>query len=199
MARPTDGGASIVAPGSITDFAKALREVINALRDVGQLIGDTADLYDRRKARTAAGNLATLGFSKRGMRGPLERIVAGSGSSQDIEELAQRLTDTAGEVEDSIGALDRYRDRLREKLGMSYAMKFDDIIHGPVGKQMIRYSLQDIVSMGGQETPNAVAIRARAQEVTGWIEHLNVQLIELHDLLLPPTSASKKRKPKKPT
>src|SRR5271165_5811086 len=37
MAGPTDGGASIEAPGSITDVAKALREVIKALRDVGQL------------------------------------------------------------------------------------------------------------------------------------------------------------------
>src|SRR5271155_1681281 len=178
---------SLVTPGSVTDLARALRELIKALGDIGKFVGRAADLYDRRKARRAARSLAKLAFPKSGMRGPLERIAAGAGLPEDIEEIARRLAQTAGEIEESIRLIDWYNNRPREQLGMAAALKVEDIIHGPVNKEMIKMSLSDLVTALDPE-------RAKQIAVTGlfWIEEVNKQLIELHDLVLLPKRATRK-------
>jgi hypothetical protein len=69
-------GTTVLIPGSLTDFVKALRELIAGVRDVGNLFKDGADLYNKRRARRAAKNLNTLSFTPEGSRRHLERITA---------------------------------------------------------------------------------------------------------------------------
>src|SRR4051794_27956374 len=102
-------------PGSFQDMAKAVREMIAALRDVGLLVSDTADLFDRRKARGAARNLDKLSFAPDGMRRPLARIAAGNGTHAVVEEIANLLAETATVVENSIRDIGDHRGRIREK------------------------------------------------------------------------------------
>lgn len=123
---------SIVAPGSVTDFAKAIRETIRALGDVRKIVIGAADLYDHRKARKAASSLSKLAFSKAEMRGPLERIAVGAGSPRDFRDIAAGLAATGDEVEGSIAFLGKYKDRLRELHGFAAAMKLQEIIKSSV-------------------------------------------------------------------
>ena len=115
------------------DFAKALREVIATLRDFANFVDDATSLYDRHKARAAAKGLAILAFGT-GMRTPLERIANGIWRREDFDEIAQRLNDTAGEVEGGITSILNYRDRSREKFGLDVCLKLDAIINSESGK-----------------------------------------------------------------
>jgi hypothetical protein len=145
----------IVTPGSITDFAKALREMIRALGDVRTCFDSATALYDRRKARAAAKGLATLAFEKSGMRAPLERIAAGAGTPEDIESIYEQLFQTTEEVEQSIHSIVRYKDRLRETVGLEAAFKIGEIITGqPYSKRKIRLSIQQLISEGRKPSPD---------------------------------------------
>ncbi len=188
---------SIVTPGSVTDVAKAIREMMKALADLRKIAIGAADLYDQRKARRAAGNLAKLAFSKAGMRGPLERIAAGAGSPRDFEDIAARLAATADEIKDSFTALTKYKDRLRELYGLPAAMEIDAILYGPAfGKEMIRYSLQQLVTSQNRSA-SADVIQREAQSILSHVEELNNHLIELHNMLVPPRKQNSKAKVRK--
>jgi len=177
---------TVITPGSITDIAKAVREAIAALRDIAKLVDDGVNLFDRRKDRTAAKNLSNFIFANAGSRQHLERLSAGVGTLADIEAIGQQMADTAGEVEDSILSLQSYYDHCRERYGLAAATKLQDIMLGPAGKRMIRYNLLEIVQAGRSEPPNLGHIQSAARQALQSIDYLNSQLIELHDLLLPP-------------
>jgi hypothetical protein len=178
---------AVVLPGSLTDFAKAIREIISAVRDVGAFFNDGVGLYDKHQARGAARHLNTLSFTPGGSRRHLERIAAGVGTAEDIEAIGRQMAETAGEVEASVRALAVYRETLREKHGMAAANKLDEIIYGPVGKEMLRMSLLDLVDMGRNKNTPPEHIQRTAARALDVIEHLNRQLIEIHDRILPPT------------
>ena len=169
----------IVIPGSITDIAKALREIIGALRDVGSLVKDGAQLFDKKHAKNAATNLYTLAFAPHGSRQYLERIAEGKGTADDLKAIGQQMADTAAEVEISIQALTRFEQRLRETFGMESAYKLDRVINGPSGKQMLRHSLIEMA-----KAPNVESVQARAKEALAIIDELNQQITDLHDMIL---------------
>lgn len=178
--------AVVVVPGSLTDLAKALREIIAAIRDVGQLVSDGSKLFDNQRARKAATNLSNLEFTPAGSRRHLERIAAGKATPKDFQAIAEKMASTAGDVERSVLALDKYRNRLRETRGMKAANKLDAIIHGPSGKMVIRETLRDIVEMSRGPEPSNDTIQASASQALGYIESLNKNLVELHDLVVKP-------------
>jgi hypothetical protein len=174
--------ATILIPGSLTDFVKALRELIGAVRDASDLIKDGADLYKKNRARKAAKHLNTLSFTPEGSRRHLERLAAGAGTSDDVQAIGELMASTAGDVATSISELGTYRGALRENCGMKAAAKLDEIIYGPAGKEMLRMSLLELVQMGRKATPPPERITAEAANALRMIDSLNQQLAELHDL-----------------
>jgi hypothetical protein len=172
---------AIVLPGTFTDLAKALREAIGALRDMGSLIADGARLIDKRHSKKAARHLSALSFTPDGSRQYLERIASGQGTADDLNSIGVQMAETAGQVEDSIRSLGRFRDRLRETYGMAAALKLDEVIYGPTGKQALRHTLLDIANV--QQVEHA---QSAAQWALNIIEQLNQQLTELHDMVALP-------------
>lgn len=171
-------------PSPSSTFRKALREVIAANKDIGELVSDGTKLYDHRRSPRAARNLSALSFGTGGSRQHLEKIAAGTGTPQDVEAIGRRMAETAGEVETSIGALSKYRECLREKHGMAAAAKLDGIIYGPVGKRAIRRSLLDMLEVGRRADASPESIRAAASQALDLIARLNKRLVDLHDRIL---------------
>ncbi|WP_321502054.1 hypothetical protein [Breoghania sp.] len=183
-----EGGAFLAIPGSVTDFAKGLRELVACLRELAALVQDghkvvSGELRSHR-SRSAARNLDALAFSPKGARQFLDRIAEGNGTSADIEGIDAGLSVTADSVERSMRELSVYRQALRETCGMVAAEKLDEIIYGKFGKEGLRRSLALIVSLGrGQKIlPQEVVMRAVEAKET--IVKLNAQIAELHDLVL---------------
>lgn len=186
--RITSEGTVVAIPGSVTDLAKGLRELIACLRDVAALIDDggkaVAGTFRNRRSRGAARNLDTLVFSPAGSRQYLERIADGTGTRDDVAGIAAMLEATADDVERSMRDLSGYRDTLRESCGMEAANALDEIIYGKFGKDGLRRSLGRIVKIGeGQRAIPAEAVQI-AIGALGTIEGLNSRIAELHDQLL---------------
>lgn len=176
---------TMAVPGSLTDFIKALRELIGATKDIAELVKKGASLFDGRRARKAAAGLYALSFTPEGSKRHLERIAAGCGTREDLQAISEQMANSAGEVESSILTLRRYSSQLREQ-GMKAAQKLDDIIFGPSGKQAIRMLLQAIANEGSNNNPNQSYIRSTSQRALYLIHQLNEDLVILHDLILPP-------------
>lgn len=186
--KTTSEGTIVAIPGSVTDLAKGLRELIACLRDVAALIGDSGKAvggtFRNRRSRAAARNLDTLVFSPSGSRQYLERIADGYGTKNDVAGIAAALAATADEVEQSMRELSGYRDTLRESCGMESANALDEIIYGKFGKDGLRRSLARIVAISNEQEAipaDAVQIAIGALET---IEGLNRRIAALHDQLL---------------
>ena len=127
-----ESGTVVAIPGSVTDFAKGLRELIACLRDLAAFLGDGGKLiageWRAHKSHAAARNLDVLAFSPSGSRQFLERIAADSGTAEDVAGIEKKLEATAGEVEQSMRELSAYRDMLRETCGMAAGEKLDEIL-----------------------------------------------------------------------
>lgn len=181
-------GMVVAIPGSVTDFAKALRELIACLRDVAALIGDGGKLvagkWHSRRSRGAARNLDALAFSPSGSRQFLERIAAGYGTPEDVAGIDKKLDATADEVERSMRELSGYRETLRESYGMAAAEKLDQIIYGEFGKDGLRRSLARIVEIGRDQNPVPPEAVHIASDALNIITDLNGRIGELHDLVL---------------
>ena len=176
--------SSMTFPLSLTDFVKALRELVGLVKDTGQLIGDGAQLYDRRRCKKAAERLYVLSFTPQGMRSPLKRIAAGQGTGEDFGLIERLLLESASRVEENLGKLLAFKDRLREQVSWEAANVLDEIISGPVGKQVTRQRLARIVGLSKADPPPLDEIRSIAQQVDTDIEQLNEKLKWLHDLVL---------------
>ncbi|MER9712735.1 hypothetical protein NKJ13_21065 [Mesorhizobium sp. M0174] len=178
----------VAIPGSVTDFAKGLRELIACLRDVAALVGDggkfVAGGLRARRSRSAARNLDALMFSPSGSRQFLERIAEGSGTNEDVGGIEQMLAATADEVERSMRDLSGYRDALRETCGIHAAQKLDQIIYGKFGKDGLRRSLGRLVAIGRNQSPVPAEAVHIASEALHVVADLNAQITELHDLVL---------------
>lgn len=186
---PLTGATNTIAiPGTVTDFAKALRELIAALRDVAAMVGDGAKLvsatYQHHQSRRAAGNLDGLSFAPQGSRRYLEAIAAGNGTLEDVAAIAASQDATAFDVEMSMQELSGYRDALREARGKPAADRLDAIIYGEFGKDRLRRMLGQLVRScnGVDRLPDSAAGEASA--ILTAIEALNVQIVSLHDDIL---------------
>jgi hypothetical protein len=204
--KTTSSGVNVTLPFSVTDFAKGTREIIAALGDLGKLASKAGNMFDRHKARGAAQDLASLSFERGGMREPLARIAAGDWSDRDLDSLERQLVATAEQVEGSIHGLSEYKDRLREKFGLGAPAKLDEIIKRSLdsySKPWLRDELETLVR-NARIIPDPEQVKANreyrewpekhrawlqttAKNLAQKIDQLNERLIEMHDMILPPT------------
>jgi hypothetical protein len=204
--KTTSSGVDVTFPFSVTDFAKGAREIIAAMDDLRKLASNLGNLVDRHKARAAAKDLAGLSFERGGMREPLARIAAGNWSDSDLDSLEQQLVATAEDAEKSIHGLSKYKSRLREKFGLGAPEKLDEIIKKSLdsySKPWLRDALETLVR-NARIIPDPEQVKANreyrewaekhrawlqttAQNLAQKIDQLNERLIEMHDIVLPPT------------
>lgn len=174
----------VILPGTATDFLKAIRELFGLVKEMVNGGKWVVDIYRNDKKKEAASNLNRLRFTKSGSKPYLERIIAGNSSPEDIEAIGRLMADSAAEVETSIAGLEKYSDVVRETYGMAVVERLERMIGGPTGKRMIRYSLMNLVKAAGQPNADSKMIQDSAKETLRWIEQLNVEFCELHDLIL---------------
>jgi hypothetical protein len=181
-----DGKADIVVamPASATDLIKAIRELFGLVEDVAKGGKWVIDIYNGRQKRNAARNLERLSFTKAGTRPHLERIIAGEHTPADLEAIGRQVAETAAGVEAAISGLDRYREVVRETFGMEAGEKFRNLLYGPAGKSMIRHSLNHLVDYARRPDADPKVIRNRAKEALTFINQLNREFCEFHDLIL---------------
>src|SRR5664279_2994947 len=125
MSQDKSHDATVVVPLALTDFAKALRELIGAFRDIAGLVSDGINLARRQTASKKAGELDSLGFTPNGMYGSLTRIAEGRNIATDFDRLDQLIYDTASDVDLSIDKLRLYRGAIRRDCGLAMAHKLD--------------------------------------------------------------------------
>ncbi|WP_114217154.1 hypothetical protein [Ochrobactrum sp. 3-3] len=177
-----------IIPGSLTDFARSLRELIGALHDLAELVGDggkvALGIYRREQSSRAAQNLDTLSFAPQGSRMHLESIAAGRGTSADIDAIAASQEATAFDVEMSMQQLSHYRGPLRKALGRDAAERLDNLIYGPFGKTRLRNLLADLVCSYEGKEPVPESAVADAAAILKSVEALNAEITALHDEIL---------------
>lgn len=182
MAR-TEQKITAPIPGSATDVVKAIKEVFGLVEDLVDAGAWIVDLYKGSQKKKAARNLETLRFSKGGSKPYLERIIAGTYSSRDLEAIGKMMAESAGEVENSVLRLDEFRPQIRETYGMGAVELLERIIWGPSGKRMIRYALLQLANAEKEKLSQQV-IQDRAKYALDNIDRLNKNLRELHDMIL---------------
>lgn len=185
----SSGTHQIIVPGALSDFAKALRELIGAFRDVAGLVGDGAKIIQRQHAGRAVGNLDAIAFAPDGFCGPLMRIGNGNESAAEYDELERLLGDSAAEVADRLRSLRKYRETLRINCGAKICQKFDEMLDGPAGKFIIRYEIEGLVHMYNNKNTEKEHRQVQANRVLDMIASFNNELAELHDTIFPPRGA----------
>ena len=180
------GGRDIVLPGTVTDLIKGVREVLGLVKDLREFAGWGIDALDKGRRRRAAKSVDKLTFGPDLSRQPLERIAAGQGTPEDYEMIATRLGESAGTVKESVDRLEKYRDKLREEYGLAASNKLRDVIRGVGGKMPLRHSLFELVEASKDEQSSQEDLQFLAQRILRSIDRLNVNLIELHDLIVRP-------------
>ena len=189
MSRKPEQATTIVIPLALTDFAKALRELIGAFRDGAEVIRDGMQALARRRARGAASDLDVLSFQPGGFLRHLRRIAAGEGTTEDVAALDEFTHETADEVSEKIHTLRKYRDTVREQCGQDAANKLSNVIDGPAGKFVIRYEIAGLAQMwrDGKQAD----CPAQATKILAMIAEFNDELAGLHDAIFPPRGAPK--------
>ncbi|MBY0560124.1 hypothetical protein [Hyphomicrobium sp.] len=184
MAKKANRNIDVAIPGSLTDIVEAINELMSLVERTAGRIKSGADLWAKTKSKNAAQNLSNLAFGSRGTKKHLEKIAAGKDAKDDLTAIAAQLEATSKPVEQSIEALRKYRDQLREQAGMRTAQKLDDILYGQVGKLALRNVLRELADTCRQPEPPADIIVRLAKEASSMIESLNKDLATLHDMLL---------------
>lgn len=182
--------ATLLIPGTLTDFAKALRELIGAFRDIAGLVVDGTNMARRHEARGRAADLDHLAFPPDGFLRPLTRIASGTIVPSDLDELEQLANESERRIADRVHYLRRYRGIIRENCGAAVARCFDSLIDGPSGKFMIRCEIRAVVDLARLGRP-AAELQARAKGIIEMIDTFNDALIELHDAMFPPRGPPK--------
>jgi hypothetical protein len=181
-----------IIPGSITDFAKALREIIKAMRDTAQLCSDAAEFlpFQRRKDRKAAENLSKLAFDPTGVRHQLELIATG-GCSPDVQwELITKLSKNVDLIDDAIHGLSSYRSQIREKYGLELVLEFDKLTGRDEGaKAQMRKRIREIAY-----AKDALQEHRNAEAALREIDNLNKKLCSIHDKILNIKKQNKSKK-----
>lgn len=189
----TDGAGNnttVVVPLTLTDFAKALRELIAAFRDAVGIGKDGANVVRRHRASTAAANLDYLSFQPDGFSRHLQRIADGKGTNADAEALSAFSNQTADGVVQKIRALRGYRDNVRQQCGRDAADKLSNLIDGPNGKFAIRYEIEGLFHMWG-DGKDPPLLADQASRILRMIETFNADLTAMHDTIFPPRGAPK--------
>ncbi|RVI63892.1 hypothetical protein CN187_23765 [Sinorhizobium meliloti] len=173
----------ITLPLSFTDAAKALREVIGLLSEVGRAVGAISNAVEGRKGKQAAESLDVLAFKSDGTRRHLEKIAAGEGRFEDFDAIREKMEETAADVEASIDRLNALRAFLRERHGMGLANRVSDLVYAGGGKASIRMDLRHLAFMQHDHySSKEVALEAR--RILYNINALNESLVSLHDEIL---------------
>lgn len=91
---------------------------------------------------------------------------------------------SADQIEASIETLRQYSGLIREKVGMKATNLLGEILYGPVGKRQLRNVLHELAQNGATIDGIHERVPELARLALGHIEQLNLQLAELHDLVL---------------
>ena len=167
----------VVAPLSLTDLAKSLREFVGLLNDVLELIERVSGLGERRVAENVAAQLQILRFAPHGSRSVLEKIASGQATDLDYDYLSRHLDFTERDVGSSVKFLGNKREFLAKHFGMGALEKFDQLIYGPAGKMAIREELHVLAHRRAIDQDAVITLIARIQE-------LNTLLVGLHDEMI---------------
>jgi len=163
---------------------KGLLEVFERLFALG---GKGVDRVKRHRAKKAADNVDALHFPPTGFRRPLEKIASGQSSVADVDALDSFYRDTSPSVANAVHALKAYRDVVRKQCGARASAKLEQLLDGPDGKFSIRYYIQNLVEMIRCGRYSDADVQALARTILTMIDEFNDKLIDLHDMIFPPT------------
>lgn len=189
MADKESRETTVVIPLALTDFAKALRELIGAFRDAIGLGGDGLNLIRRHYAQGAATDLSGLYFHKDGFVAPLIRIHKGVSGKQDFLQIKERLAKTGLDISARSDKLQKYVTVVSEQLGYASGITLYDVISEGGDKFSIRKNLHALIRRW--EADNDSDFSEDAGQLLSQIEDLNDKLIALHDQVFPPRGAPK--------
>jgi len=129
------------------DAAKAVREIFKIIDDLVARGGKVVSVYRRHQRRKAARALDVLRFKEGNFLPVLRKMAYGDFMEADIIKINEILDRTRPDVEDSRVKLRGLAHFIREHIGITSAMKLEDIIDGERGKDEVRYSLADLANM----------------------------------------------------
>ena len=182
-------GVTVVTPLTMTDFVKALNELIEVFRSLTGLAGDGVNFVRRHSAEAWTAYLDKLGFTPGGFRDPLERIAGGKATEADFSELQHLLDETLAPMITTAERVFEYRDTLRVNCGREAAHALDELIEGVIGKYPLRRRIGDLARWSG--SPTSADVQAEARNILDQIANFNENLNRLHDMALPPRGAPK--------
>ena len=185
-----DSGTDIASTWGFHDAAKALRELLRVLDDLGRRAGGLYGLYTSRKRRKAASDLAYLHFPEGGSLKHVQRIANGTFDASDLAAIRRQLNKTNDPVREAIARLMGYSKLIREKVGFKSLIQLERLIDGQYGKTGIRGSLQALGRLDG--AADREEVQERGKFLVKMIEEFNNGLVELHDLILQETAQKKK-------
>lgn len=178
----------VIIAGSLTDFAKSLRELIGALRDLAEFIGDggkvALGIYRRGQTSRAAQNLDTLSFAPQGSRKHLDADRRRCWYASRHRRHSRKPGGNGVRCEMSMQELQHYRDLLRKALGRNAAERLDNVTYGPFGKTQLRTLLAALVRCYEGKEPLPESAAADAGEILKSVEALNTEITALHDEIM---------------
>ncbi|MER9565807.1 hypothetical protein [Mesorhizobium sp. M0571] len=127
-----------------------------------------------------------MSFAPHGFLEYLERIAAGEATLEDLHGIRIQLDSTEESIEFHLDQLSAYREKLREARGMVASEKLDTIMYDRFGKDRLRQMLSELAQTEDNTDPRSDATVARAKEILAAVKQLNIQIAELHDMILEP-------------
>lgn len=162
--------------------AKLTQDTFQALKD---LVIGVMTILERRALKRPVAQVSDLFFAPDGMRVPLERIACGNATDADFASLKRKLGTTEKDVSDIIKTLDAgWKNLIRNPDGLEIANEIGEVIHSPIGKMGIRYSIAQIIQAG----PKHPQVASMAQRACKDIDQFNRRLIDLHNRVIKPAA-----------
>jgi hypothetical protein len=103
-----ESGSDIASVWGFHDAAKALRELLKVLDDLGRRAGGLYGFYTSRQQKKAGSDLAYLHFPEGGSLKHVQRIANGTFDASDLAAIRSQLNKTDDPVREAISRLNRY-------------------------------------------------------------------------------------------
>jgi hypothetical protein len=184
--------STVILPLSLTDFVKALREMLACTSELGSALDGGLQRYRSRKGHAAARLLRVIGFSPIGSRQILEKLASGNGSQADLDQLAKYLRKTYPVVRDAMAKLETMREPLGEFYGVHAQWDLDELIYGcrwgssdpkknTYGKMFLRQSMESLTKSSFEK--NGYCIQSEAENLLEYIDGFNKKLLQMYEVL----------------
>ncbi|MCR9056307.1 MAG: hypothetical protein NXI02_03150 [Rhodobacteraceae bacterium] len=177
--------SDVTMPGSLTDVAKALRELIGLFHDVKETAIEGVEWFRARSAGKTAESLDFISFKADGFLDPLTRIESGSYTDLEFKKLKDYLAETQRGVEERIRVIHAKEKEIRRIVGAELGSSLLNSVYGKYGKFEIRKKIEDLVQLK-EKGANKKNLQKKAKDIIKMIDNLNKNLWKLHDLLFPP-------------